>query len=59
MDRQDAINQLIKNIELMNAHKVAEGIITRKELGDFIENQKLRYAEKTDVQLQNLLFINC
>ena len=58
MIRQEMINDLIRNIELMNAHKVEKGTITKHELIDFMVQQRKIYEGKTDMQLKNLCVIN-
>ncbi len=59
MTKQEKIDFLLNNIVDMNKHKVHSGEVSSAELANFVAEQRARYNEMSDLQIDNIMLINC
>lgn len=59
MTREQKINFLLNNLVDMNQPKVHSGEVSAAELANFIAEQRERYNAMSDLQIDNMMLINC
>lgn len=59
MNRNEIIEHLLQNIRWMNAGRIAQGQTSQEEVDAFIEEERTRLSKMSDLQLKNMLLINC